>query len=93
MAARIGTRPPAAGKGRPKGAKNKIGRALKDMILGALNDAGGQQYLVEQAEKNPIAFMTLIGRVLPLQIAGDPAEPLRISLVWFSDADTRKRRV
>jgi hypothetical protein len=51
-----GTRPPAAGKGRPKGAANKMTRALKDMILGALDEAGGQQYLARQAEKNPAAF-------------------------------------
>ena len=41
MAAPKGTRPPAAGKGRPKGARNKMTRALKDMILQALDDAGG----------------------------------------------------
>ena len=67
-----GTRPPAAGKGRPKGARNKMTRALKDMILQALDDAGGQQYLVEQAHKNPAAFMTLLGKVLPLQVSGAP---------------------
>jgi hypothetical protein len=43
MAALKGTRPPAAGKGRPKGAKNKMTAALKDLILGALDEAGGQQ--------------------------------------------------
>jgi hypothetical protein len=38
------------------------------MILGALDDAGGQDYLVEQARENPVAFMTLIGKVLPLHV-------------------------
>jgi len=42
--------------------------ALKDVILGALSDAGGQAWLVEQAKKNPTAFMALVGRVLPLQV-------------------------
>lgn len=87
MPARNGTRPPAAGRGRPKGATNKMPRALKDMILGALNDAGGQQYLAEQAGKNPVAFMALLGKILPLQIAGDPAQPLQISLTWYSVAE------
>ena len=45
------------------------------MILQALDDAGGQQYLAEQAAKNPAAFMTLLGRVLPLTLAGDASEP------------------
>jgi hypothetical protein len=80
-----------AGKGRRKGVPNKISAALKDMILGALNDAGGQQYLVEQARENPVAFLTLIGKVLPMQIAGDPAEPLQISWIRDSEADGRKQ--
>jgi len=87
MPAPKGTRPPAAGKGRPRGAKNKLSGDVKAMILGALNDVGGIEYLARQAEKNPAAFMTLLGKVLPMQIAGDPAEPLRISWINYSDAD------
>lgn len=62
------TRPPNAGKGRKKGSKNKVTKALKDMILGALDDAGGQDYLTKQAKENPGAFLTLIGKVLPQDI-------------------------
>jgi hypothetical protein len=40
MPAPKGTRPPAAGKGRPKGARNKLTREVKEMILGALNAMG-----------------------------------------------------
>jgi hypothetical protein len=54
--------------GRPKGTPNKITKALKDMILGALDDNGGQAYLAEQAQKNPKAFLSLLGRVLPSEI-------------------------
>lgn len=54
------------GKGRPRGVPNKLNAALKDMILGALSDAGGQAYLLIQAAENPVAFMTLVGKVLPL---------------------------
>lgn len=63
-------RPPNAGKGRPKGTQNKITADVKAMILGALNDAGGQAYLLAQAHENPKAFLTLVGRVLPLQVSG-----------------------
>lgn len=59
-----------AGKGRPKGAINKNTQALKDMILGALDNKGGVKYLEKQAEENPTAFLTLIGKVLPMTIAG-----------------------
>lgn len=56
------------GKGRPKGVLNKNTKALKDMILTALSDAGGVDYLVKQADENPNAFMTLVGKVLPLDV-------------------------
>jgi hypothetical protein len=87
MAAPKGTRPPAAGKGRRKGSRNKMTRALKNMILQALDDAGGQQYLAEQATKNPAAFMTLLGRVLPLTLAGDTSEPLAVCVTRYSATD------
>lgn len=63
-------KPPNAGKGRVKGVPNKNTKALKDMILGALSDAGGQEYLVKQAKLNPTAFMGLIGKVLPTELKG-----------------------
>lgn len=63
-------KPPAAGRGRPKGAINKNTKALKEMILGALDGAGGQAYLQRQADENPTAFMGLIGKVLPTELKG-----------------------
>ena len=57
-----------AGKGRRKGSTNKATKALKEMILGALDQAGGEEYLLSQAQNNPVAFMTLIGKVLPSEI-------------------------
>lgn len=72
---------PANKGGRPKGSVNKFTRELKDMILGALDDAGGQKYLREQAIANPTAFMTLVGKVLPLQVAGEGGGPLKVEFV------------
>lgn len=40
MPALKGTRPPNAGKGRPRGAANTMTRSLRDMIFVALDDAG-----------------------------------------------------
>ncbi len=62
--------PLTPGPGRPPGAANKLTKALKDMILGALDEAGGQSYLTEQAKKNPKAFLSLLARVLPTQLEG-----------------------
>lgn len=64
------------GAGRKPGIPNKINTALKEMILGALGDAGGQKYLARQANENPAAFMTLLGKVLPTTLAGDPNNPV-----------------
>lgn len=70
-----------AGKGRPKGVPNKTNAAVKEMILQALDKAhkdGGVAYLRDQAEKNPVAFMSLVGKVLPLQLTGDKDNPVHI---------------
>jgi len=74
-------KPPAAGKGRPKGAINKNTKALKEMILGALDGAGGQDYLQRQAEDNPTAFLSLIGKVLPTELKGNLEGNLIVNVV------------
>lgn len=53
---------------RPKGSLNRKSIQLKEMILGALDKAGGAEYLYQQSQTNPAAFLTLIGKVLPLSI-------------------------
>ncbi len=84
-------RPPAAGKGRPKGAVNKTTRALKEAILLAAEQAGGSEglvgYLTEQARVTPTAFMTLLGKVLPLQVTGEGDGPLKVEIIKRTYAD------
>ena len=63
--------PPNAGKGRKAGVPNKVTGDVKAMILGALEQAGGQTYLAEQATQNPGAFMALVGKVLPKDLKVD----------------------
>lgn len=50
------------------------------MILEALDRKGGADYLVEQAEQNPKAFLSLLARVLPLQVTGEGGGPLDHSI-------------
>lgn len=66
--------------GRKKGTPNKQTAAIKDMIVQALDKAGGVDYLLSQAEENPNAFMALVGKVLPLQLQGDPDNPLMLKI-------------
>jgi hypothetical protein len=69
--------------GRPKGVPNKTTTLLKDAILLAAENAGGADgmvgYLQEQAAANPSAFMTLLGKVLPLQLTGADGRPIDVS--------------
>lgn len=60
-----------SGQGRPKGTPNKVTSDVRAMIHGALDQLGGQSYLVEQARANPAAFMTLVGKILPKEIKAD----------------------
>lgn len=79
--------PPAAGKGRPKGARNKTTALLKDAILKAAEQAGNKvgdqglvSYLEDQATKNPGPFMSLLGKVLPMQVTGEDGNALEINV-------------
>ena len=64
------------GPGRPKGSPNKLSRDIKQAVIEAFEQAGGKDYLARQAKENPQAFMTLLGKVLPTQITGDPENPV-----------------
>ena len=67
--------------GRQPGSTNKVSGDLKNMILGALAGAGGEAYLQRQADENPGAFLTLIGKVLPTTLTGEGGGALRIEVV------------
>lgn len=64
-------KPPNAGKGRPLGVPNKITGSVKEMLLGALEQAGGVDWLARQADENPVAFMSLLARLLPSELNVD----------------------
>jgi hypothetical protein len=75
--------PPRAGMGRPKGSKNKVSGQLREMVLRALDGAGGVDYLIRQAETSPSAFLALVGKVLPLQLTGQDGKDLIPSTITF----------
>jgi hypothetical protein len=71
-------RPPGGSR---KGKPNKVTADLKAMILGALDQAGGEGYLLSQARENPKAFLALLSRVLPMTVQGDKDNPLFIAKI------------
>ncbi len=80
---KIGKNRGNAGKGRPKGSPNKFNASLKDMVLRALNDVGGASWLAQQTHENPVAFMALLAKLLPLELKQESAqpEPLTIRII------------
>lgn len=80
-------KPPAAGRGRPKGSKNKTTRVIKEAVIEAASQShpdGMVGYLLVQARENPVAFMGLIGRIIPLQHEGTDGPPIRQSMTIIS---------
>jgi len=88
-----GPKPGEKKGGRVKGTPNKLPAFLKEAILAAATAAGDKMqskipehlrteglvhYLTSQAVTNPNAFMALLGKVLPLTLAGDPNNPLEV---------------
>src|SRR5262245_9894317 len=82
--------------GRTKGAANKTTAVLKDAILRAAelsgNDKKGKDglvgYLRRVADDDIKAFSGLLGKVLPMQVAGgngDPLTPRRV-IIELDDA-------
>lgn len=75
------------GPGRPKGMQNKVTADVKAMVLKALTEAGGAEYLFMQAFDNPKAFMALVAKVLPLTVQGGDGGAL---VAIFKDYTGRK---
>lgn len=81
--------------GRKKGTPNKTTALLKDAIIEAATKAGNKEglvgYLTRQADENPAAFMTLLGKVLPMQVTGENGGPVktttRVELIAVSTRD------
>lgn len=85
------------GRGRPKGSKNFLKMEVQRMIYDALIEAGGVDYLVRQAEENPVAFLALVGKLIPTRVAGGDnataqARPLPEVECWVIEADGTRYR-
>ena len=63
-----GVKKPNQGKRGP----NKVPNDIREMVLGALSDAGGRLYLLSKARAaNPAPFLSLVGKCLPKEMKID----------------------
>lgn len=74
---RGGARP---GAGRPKGSLDKGNRLIREMIVEALERAGGVEYLAQMAQTAPGPFLSLIGKVMPVQLTGEDGGAVKHSI-------------
>jgi hypothetical protein len=82
-----GSKPGERRGGRSKGTPNKTTGALKEAILLAAEQTGSDGkgeggligYLKRVAHTDIKAFAGLLGRVLPMQVAGDPDNPVVVA--------------
>lgn len=71
--------------GRTKGTPNKLTADIKAAIERAFDAVGGAAYLKRVAEEDPRTFCTLLGKVLPTQVTGDPENPVEQVIRWARD--------
>lgn len=76
--------------GRAKGTPNKLSKTVKEAIEFAAEGLGGAARIVawakEDAANERIFWGNIYPKLLPLQIAGDPAAPISIQIIRFADA-------
>ena len=72
--------------GSRKGVPNKVTAELKTMILTALDGAGGVEYLQARANdpRTASAFLSLVGKVLPMTVQGPDNGAVQIQVKWQS---------
>ena len=63
--------PPNAGKGRKLGVPNRLTRDIRTMVETALHEMGGEDYLIQQARQNPVAFLSLVGKLIPTHVRAE----------------------
>jgi hypothetical protein len=70
-----------SGAGRPKGALDKGNKMIRELIVQALDNLGGVTYLEETARSHPAAFLSLLGKVMPIQVTGEDGGPVQFQKI------------
>ena len=68
-----------AGKGRPKGCKNKYSSDVKQMVLDALNERGGKDFF-RKLDNNTFARVSakLVPQVIDANVSGEMTQVVKI---------------
>ena len=73
--------------GRPKGATNKTTRIVKDVFADVFNELQTDAYAKKKkadlktwAKNNPTEFYKLAAKLIPIQIGGDPENPVPVNI-------------
>lgn len=62
---------PNGGKGRPKGATNKLSGTAKENIAAVFVRLGGTAAMAKWAEENPNQFYSLYAKLIPVEVTGE----------------------
>ena len=65
---------------------------MKDILHLAFERAGGVDYLVKQSAEEPKAFMALLGRIVPTQVAVSISHEFNL-LAAMNEANNNARRL
>jgi hypothetical protein len=78
----VADKPPAAGRGRPKGALNRTTALAKDAIALAAEGLGGSDRLIawakEDAQNERVFWGQIYTKLLPLQVSGEHGEAIGV---------------
>lgn len=78
-----------AGKGRPKGSPNKVTKAVKDALRGALeasHEDGAEGFFLMLAKDDPKTFATLVGKLIPNEVVADVKSETIVKIIDLADS-------
>lgn len=77
--------------GRQKGSGNKLSGLAKDNICAVFTRLGGTAAMAEWAVENKTEFYKLYARLIPVQVSGDPDNPVeaRLTVEFVNSASKR----
>lgn len=96
MAAPRGTRPPNAGKGRPKGSVNKATADVRACVAGIAQNLAPEVegWIRKGARKNPLGAAHLLAQLLEYhipklsraEVTGEGGKPIEVQIVRYTPA-------